>query len=152
MYGPVPQLIRTASKDYKVPNTDLTIPKGTLTIIPVYPIHMDPEIYPDPEKFDPERFTEENKRKRHQMSFLAFGNSKSFLFFRKILIKKLTGEGPRNCIGLRFGFMQTKISLIKLLTNFKFSTSTLTTIPMKFDTKSLLLSPQNDMWLSVEKI
>lgn len=76
MYGPVPQLIRTASKDYKVPNTDFTIPKGTLTFIPVYAIHMDPDIYPEPEKFDPERFSEENKRDRHQMAYLPFGRLK----------------------------------------------------------------------------
>lgn len=134
MYGPVPQLLRRASKDYKMPNTNLTIPKDTLVVIPVYAIHMDPEIYPELEKFDPERFSDENKRDRHAMAHLAFGG------------------GPRNCIGLRFGLMQTKIALIKLLTSFKLSLSSRTTIPMKFDPKSLILAPHDDMWLNVEKL
>jgi len=134
LYGPVFQLIRSASKDYKIPDSKLTIKAGTLTIIPTYAIHMDSEYYPDPEKFDPERFSEENKQKRHPMAYLPFG------------------DGPRNCIGLRFGLMQTKIALIKLLTNFKFTPSSKTTIPMKFSKSSFVLSPENDMWLKVEKI
>lgn len=77
MYGPVPQLLRSASKDYKVPNTNLTIPKGTLTMIPVFAIHMDPDIYPNPENFDPERFSDENKMDRHPMAFIPFGKFKT---------------------------------------------------------------------------
>ena len=134
MYGPVFQLIRTASKDYKIPGSELIIRKGTLTFIPVCAIHMDPENYPEPEKFDPERFSDENKRNRHPMAFLPFG------------------DGPRNCIGLRFGLMQTKIALIKLLTKFKFSPSPETMIPIKFDSRSLILVPQNGMQLKVEKL
>lgn len=134
LYGPVFQLIRSASKDYKIPDSNLTIKAGTLTIIPTYAIHLDSEYYPDPEKFDPERFSDENKQKRHPMAYLPFG------------------DGPRNCIGLRFGLMQTKIALIQLLTNFKFTPSSKTTIPMRFDKSSFVLAPENDMWLKVKKI
>lgn len=134
MYGPVFQLLRTASRDYKIENTNLTIKKGHLTVIPIYAIHNDPLNYPEPEKFIPERFSMENKRSRHPMAHLPFG------------------EGPRNCIGIRFGLMQTKIGLIRLLLNFKFSPSKRTTIPMRFDTKAGTLAPHNDMWLKVEKL
>lgn len=134
MYGPVSALIRVASRDYKINNTELTIPKDSQVMIPIYSIHHDPEIYADPEKFDPERFSDEKKKERHPMSFLPFG------------------EGPRNCIGMRFGLMQTKIGLIQLLTNFKFSPGEKTTIPMEFLASSQLLCPVNDMWLRVEKL
>ena len=134
LYGPVFQLFRTASRDYKLEKSNLTIRKGTLTIIPIYSIHTDPEFYPDPEKFDPERFSEENKKNRHPMAHLPFG------------------DGPRNCIGLRFGLMQSKIALAQLLLNFKFSPTSRTTIPMRFDTRSLTLAPHNDMWLKMEKL
>jgi cytochrome P450 family 6 len=59
-----------------VPNTNLTIPKGTLTLIPIFVIHTDPDIYPEPEKFDPERFSDENKRNRHQCAYMPFGKIK----------------------------------------------------------------------------
>ena len=74
MFPPIFQLIRKSSKDYKIPNTNLIIPKNTGILIPVHAIHNDPEYYPEPEKFIPGRFSAENKLKRHQMSFLPFGD------------------------------------------------------------------------------
>lgn len=73
MYGPVAQVVRTAARDYKISNTNLVILKGTFTGIPTSAIHMDPEYYPEPKLFDPERFSDENKAKRHSMAFLPFG-------------------------------------------------------------------------------
>ena len=72
MYPPGAIAIREASRDYKVPNTKLIIPKFSMVFIPIYSIQRDPEIYPEPEKFDPERFTEENIAKRHPMSHIPF--------------------------------------------------------------------------------
>ncbi len=72
MYGPIFQLMRKASNDYKIPDSKLVIRKGTLILIPTYSIHMDPDNYPQPEIFDPERFSDENKETRHPMAFIPF--------------------------------------------------------------------------------
>ena len=72
MYPPGAIAIREASRDYKVPNTKLIIPKFSMVFIPIYSIQRDPKIYPEPEKFDPERFTEEKIAKRHPMSNIPF--------------------------------------------------------------------------------
>lgn len=57
------------------------IEKGKSIWIPIFAIHNDPKYYPEPEKFDPERFSDENKRLIVPGAFLPFG------------------LGPRNCIG-----------------------------------------------------
>lgn len=81
LYPIVEPLQRNTMMDYKVPGTDLVIEKGTTVLISPYGIHHDAKYYPDPEKFDPDRFTAENSKDRHQCAYLPFGN------------------GPRNCIG-----------------------------------------------------
>lgn len=77
-------LLRESEAEYTFENTKITIPKKTRVQIPVYAIHRDPDIYPDPEVFDPERFDEENVKRRHPMAYLPFG------------------EGSRNCVGKFF--------------------------------------------------
>jgi cytochrome P450 family 6 len=73
LYPPVDNLIRIAANDYPIPDTKLVIKKGTLVFIPVYAIHHDANVHENPEKFDPERFSEENRAKMHPMGHLPFG-------------------------------------------------------------------------------
>jgi cytochrome P450 family 6 len=73
--------MRECTNKYTIPGTDVTIEKGTFVVIPVIGLHMDQKYYPNPEKFDPDRFSEETKNKRPQFTYLPFG------------------EGPRICIG-----------------------------------------------------
>ncbi|PNF28547.1 putative cytochrome P450 6a14, partial [Cryptotermes secundus] len=101
-YPPVQILNRECTKAYKIPDTDIVLEKGIRTVIPVLALHHDPKYYPDPERFDPERFSEEEKAKRHHYVYLPFG------------------EGPRICIGMRFGLMQTKVGLVYLLSKYRF--------------------------------
>ena len=82
-------LNRICTKDIDLPKVNFHVKKGTKIIISALGLHSDPDIYPDPEKFDPERFTEENIAKRHQYVYLPFG------------------EGPRNCIGKSLGSIST---------------------------------------------
>lgn len=102
-------------------------------IIPVYAIHHDPEYYPNPNRFDPDRFETKEKQKRNSMAWLAFG------------------EGPRNCLGLRFGMMQAQIGLIILLKDFEFSVGSKTDIPIVYKKDSIVLTPHN-VYLKVNPV
>ncbi|XP_017044419.1 probable cytochrome P450 6a14 [Drosophila ficusphila] len=130
----LPHLVRECNRDYKVPNTDIVLEKGINVLIPVHNIHHDPEIYPDPEKFDPSRFDPEEVQSRHPMAYLPFG------------------DGPRNCIGLRFGKIQVKIGLVSLIRKFKFSISKRTEVPLIFSNKNFLLGTENGIYLKVESV
>lgn len=133
-YPPGAGIIRSVNKDYAVPCTPHTLRKGTLVWIPVYAIHHDPDFYPDPEVFDPDRFQPEEIQKRHPQSFLPFG------------------QGPRQCIGLHFGMLQAHIGLVSLIRNFQIDTCAKTVVPIKFSTRKLVLSPEGGLWLCVKKI
>ncbi|ODM99103.1 Cytochrome P450 3A56 [Orchesella cincta] len=91
---------RICTKDWEHEN--LKIKKGTMIMIPAWAVHRDPEQFPDPEEFKPERFLPENKSKMHQYSFMTFGN------------------GPRNCIGMRFAVEAMKYAFVHILKEFRF--------------------------------
>lgn len=133
-YSPASSLIRETSADYTVPNTNITLKKGTKVLIPVHAIHHDPEYYQNPDVFDPDRFSPEMTSKRNPCLFLPFGS------------------GPRNCIGLRFGIMQAKVALVHLLLNYKMKLSPKTDVPLLTSKSKIVLSPQNDVVLIIEKI
>lgn len=122
---------RKCNKEYQIPNDKNVIKKDTHVLIPVYAIHYDPEIYPEPEKFDPERFSPENKAKRHPYLYLPFG------------------VGPRSCIANRFAIIEGKAAVAHLVLNFKLSPGKKTQIPVKFSTKGIF-KPENGMWLHLD--
>lgn len=92
------------------------------------------EYYPNPNKFDPDRFDSEEKKKRNPMTWLPFG------------------DGPRNCIGLRFGMMQTRIGLIALLNNFEFSLGPKMQNAPKFKPDAFTTVPQGGIHIKLKPI
>lgn len=133
-YPPATNLLRIVTKPYKVPDTNIKLPNGLMVLVPIYALHNDPEFYPNPEIYNPDRFTPEETQKRNPFTFMPFG------------------EGPRVCIGLRFGMMQAKVGLATLLNNFTFELSPRTTVPLEFDPKSLVLCAKDPMYFKVKRI
>ncbi|XP_017757760.1 PREDICTED: probable cytochrome P450 6a14 [Eufriesea mexicana] len=132
-YPLLPMLTRQAIEDYTFSGTKITVPKGMKVWIPVYGIQRDPNIYPKPEVFDPERFTDEAVATRHPMSYLPFG------------------DGPRNCIGARFAHYQTKIGIMTIIRNHKVKVCEKTTIPYESDARNFLLTLKDGVNLKIEK-
>lgn len=63
-----------------------------------------------------------------------------------------TGDGPRNCIGMRFGMIQTKLGLATLVRNFSFRHHDKTSYPLAFDNANVLMSPLSKLGLVAERI
>ncbi|KAF5279516.1 hypothetical protein FQR65_LT03338 [Abscondita terminalis] len=127
-YPPVVSINRKCVKTYKVPDSELVIDKGTNILIPVLPIHLDEKYYPNPKVFDPERFAS----KAEDSTWMAFG------------------EGPRKCIGMRFGLMQVKVALASIIANYQFTTNR--DFPIKLKSISTFLAPENEILLHMSKL
>ncbi|XP_078521131.1 cytochrome P450 3A21-like [Lissotriton helveticus] len=118
MYPSAGRLERVCKKTVEV--NGVTIPKGVVVLIPLYPLHRDPEYWPEPDKFNPDRFSKENKDTQEPYTFLPFGS------------------GPRNCIGMRFALLNVKVGIVSLLQNFSFQICKETPIPLELDTRGMI--------------
>ncbi|XP_058449566.1 probable cytochrome P450 4d14 [Malaya genurostris] len=79
----------------------VVVPSGVDVTIPIYVIHRNPKVYPDPERFDPERFAKNAENQRGPYDYIPFS------------------VGSRNCIGQRYALMELKVTIIKLLANYR---------------------------------
>ena len=97
--SPVPLVLRTVKEDLTVAGK--TIPKDSTLMVFLTMIHRDERYFPDPERFDPDRFLPENSADRHPYAFIPFS------------------AGKRNCIGQRFAMMEMKVIIANVLRKFK---------------------------------
>nr|ACN69111.1 cytochrome P450 3A96 [Equus caballus] len=120
---------RTCKKDVELGG--VFIPKGTVVMVPSFVLHRDTELWPQPEEFHPERFSKENKDSINLYIYMPFGN------------------GPRNCIGMRFVLMNMKVAVVRVLQNFSFNPCKETQIPLKLVTYGFF-HPEKPIVLKVE--
>ncbi|XP_049815604.1 cytochrome P450 6k1-like [Schistocerca nitens] len=132
-YPPVVILNRENNVEYKIPDSDVVLDKLTPILIPVYGLQHDPDYFPDPERFDPERFSEEQKAQRHPYVYLPFG------------------EGPRICIGMRFGLLQTKVGLTHILSKYNIEPCEKTVRSLTFVPRAFVLTPEGGIQLRLSK-
>ncbi|CAL1290687.1 unnamed protein product [Larinioides sclopetarius] len=106
---------RRAEQDYLIQSRRVYLKKGTIVSIPVYAMHHDPQWYPEPEVFKPERFYPEELRPFARYNYLPFGN------------------GKRMCVGMRFVHMQVKLCIAKLLMKFQILPAPSTSKTLEFN-------------------
>ncbi|XP_055266216.1 cytochrome P450 3A24-like isoform X2 [Moschus berezovskii] len=122
------RLERFCKKDVEIHG--VSIPKGTAAIVPISVLHKDPEFWPEPEEFRPERFSKKNKDSINPYVYLPFG------------------IGPRSCIGMRFAIMNMKLAVVRILQNFSFKPCKETQIPLKLTSQGIL-KPEKPIVLKV---
>ncbi|XP_063909502.1 cytochrome P450 4c3-like [Zophobas morio] len=99
LYPTVTLIFRKLGEEL-VTATGYKIPKNTFVYLHIYDLHHNPEFYPDPEKFDPDRFLPENTKNRHPFAYVPFS------------------AGPRNCIGQKFAMLELKAALCEILSKY----------------------------------
>lgn len=100
----VPFIGRKTTSDLKL--GEYSIPPGCVVFVLIYQLHRNNIIYPNPEKFDPDRFLPESTLGRHPYAYVPFS------------------AGPRNCIGQKFAMAEMKTILLNLMRNFHFESVT----------------------------
>ncbi|CAB3245292.1 unnamed protein product [Arctia plantaginis] len=100
-YSPVPFLDRICCETYKLTD-EVTLEKGTPIYVNVSAIHYNEEYYPNPQEWHPERFEGATENDNHNFTFLTFG------------------EGPRVCLGKRYGYMQLRTAMAHMVMEFRF--------------------------------
>ncbi|CAD5222187.1 unnamed protein product [Bursaphelenchus xylophilus] len=99
IFSPVPIYEREVVNEIEMGG--FTIPKGTTVQISPLVLHRNSKAFPDPEKFDPERFADGRQIPSEYIPFSA---------------------GPRNCIGQKFAQREAKLMIAHLVHNFKITT------------------------------
>ncbi|KAF8373061.1 hypothetical protein PRIPAC_79490 [Pristionchus pacificus] len=102
IFPPVPLIERELGADFQMGK--YLLPKGSEIFIAPHLVHHNPEVYPDPFTFDPDRFLPENIAKRSPYDFLPFS------------------AGPRNCLGQKFALHEMKTIVSWTLRYFSFHT------------------------------
>ncbi|MFH4980904.1 hypothetical protein AB6A40_007613 [Gnathostoma spinigerum] len=100
MYPPIALIDRVCQNDTVIKG--IPIKKGTIIHVPTFAIHYNEEFYPNPEKFDPERFTSTSSPVE-PLSHIPFG------------------YGPRHCLGMRFAESEIRYIIARFLRKFEFS-------------------------------
>lgn len=129
IFTPVPNIGRILSEDVQL--DEYVIPKGTSVSIQIYYMHRDPRFFPEPEKFDPDRFLPENLEGRNPFAYIPFS------------------AGPRNCIGQKFAMYEEKAVLSSIIRNFK--VKSVEKRENLFLMRELILKSFNGMRVTLEK-
>ncbi|XP_010789093.1 cytochrome P450, family 3, subfamily A, polypeptide 65 isoform X2 [Notothenia coriiceps] len=129
LYPIAPRLERVAKATVEI--NGLVIPKNMVVNVPTWTLHRDPDLWPEPEEFKPERFSKENKGNIDPYTYMPFG------------------AGPRNCIGMRFALVMMKLALVEILQRYSFSVCKETEIPLEMDVQGLLM-PKRPIQLKLE--
>jgi cytochrome P450 len=101
LYPPIHLSSRNAAIDLDF--NGFRIPAGTRVLFSIYLTQRDPRHWPDPDRFDSDRFSPENSANRSAYTYLPFGG------------------GPRNCIGYAFAELELRLVLTRLLQRFDFT-------------------------------
>ncbi|XP_030874277.1 thromboxane-A synthase-like [Leptonychotes weddellii] len=128
IYPPAFRFTREAARDCEVRGQH--IPAGTVVEVAVGALHHDPEYWPQPETFNPERFKAEAQRQRRPFTYLPFG------------------AGPRSCLGVRLGLLEVKLTLLRVLRRFRFEACVETPVPLQLESKSAL-GPKNGVYIKI---
>jgi len=128
---PIAQLVTTRECMEETTINGQLFPAGVTVQISMNHIHWNPEVWEDAEKFDPERFSPERRKDVHPCAWIPFG------------------DGPRNCLGMRFALMEAKLTTVRLLRKYDIVWSDLQREPLRLG-KNAVTGPLDGVTVSLK--
>ncbi|KXJ67788.1 hypothetical protein RP20_CCG012305 [Aedes albopictus] len=137
-WPPLPATDRKCTKDYTVANPDdgspmFSIEQDYSVWVPIYCFHHDPQYFPNPEVFNPDRFDHNNRQQITQAAYMPFG------------------VGPRNCIGSRFALMSAKMILFRLLRSFRVEVCSKTDTTLQLSKTKINMTLEKGHWVYLKR-
>ncbi|KAM6100856.1 ultra-long-chain fatty acid omega-hydroxylase [Pterocles gutturalis] len=130
LHPPVTAVSRLCSEDMAL-RDGRVIPKGVLCLLSIYGTHHNPDIWPEPQVYNPLRFSPENSQGRSPLAFIPFS------------------AGPRNCVGQSFAMAELKV--VAALTVARFAIGLDAARPPRRKTE-LILRAEDGLWLRLEPL
>uniref|UniRef100_G1NLG1 Cytochrome P450 family 4 subfamily F member 8 n=1 Tax=Meleagris gallopavo TaxID=9103 RepID=G1NLG1_MELGA len=130
LHPPVTAVFRRCTEDIAM-RDGRVIPKGVICMMSIYGTHHNPDIWPEPQVYNPMRFSPENSQGRSPLAFIPFS------------------AGPRNCIGQSFAMAELKV--VAALTLARFAIRPDPARPVRRRTE-LILRAEDGLWLQLEPL
>ena len=108
------------------------IPAGAIVVPMIHLVHLHPEVWENPERFDPERFLPERSQTRHKLAWLPFG------------------AGQRMCMAIEFALIKGQLILSQIFQRYQLSP-----LPGSAETPKMVMAsnirPKNGVWVNVDR-
>ncbi|XP_040062088.1 cytochrome P450 3A5-like [Ixodes scapularis] len=108
------------------------IPAGVNVLVPTWHVHHDPNLWPDPYRFDPERFAN-GRNTHHPAAYLPFG------------------LGPRGCIGKRFALLEIKMAMCKIIRKYTFIPCDGTPEDVELVVNNIMINPKGGLKVRLQR-
>ncbi|XP_075158965.1 cytochrome P450 308a1 [Haematobia irritans] len=138
LHAPMMALLKHCTKPFKMPpqygdnGNSFMVPEGMIFVVPVKAIHYDPDIYPDPLVFNPQRFI--NEKDIAPCTYFAFG------------------DGPRMCPGGRFGLTQSMAGIVTLLSKYTVHVADRAADkPLEISPTTFLTAAKDGIWITFKE-
>ncbi|XP_068084191.1 cytochrome P450 6k1 [Anabrus simplex] len=131
-YPPFHSITRMCTKPYHLTldsGRTILVEKGTAVVIPVEALQNDPNHFPEPDLFDPGRFSEEQRVNVKPFTYLPYG------------------AGPRQCFGMKFADAEMKAGLVAIVSHFEIHRTEMTPATIEKDPCTITLDMKDSLWL-----
>lgn len=129
MYPPAGRFNREPACDIVI--NGVKFEKGMDVTFSTHAMHWNPTYWPEPDKFDPERFSPENRDKIKPCTYIPFG------------------VGPRNCVGMKLALAEAKMAIVRLLQEYKVEKSDKLPCPLELNTAGGLSRPKHGIFVKL---